>query len=32
VTHDRDLARRASRVLEIADGRIISDRATVPTL
>ncbi len=31
VTHDRDLARRASRVLEIADGRIISDRATVPS-
>jgi putative ABC transport system ATP-binding protein len=27
VTHDRDLARRASRVLEIADGRIVGDHA-----
>ena len=27
VTHDRDLARRASRVLEIADGRIVDDHA-----
>jgi putative ABC transport system ATP-binding protein len=25
VTHDRDLAQRASRVLEIADGRIVGD-------
>ena len=31
VTHDRDLARRASRVLEIADGRIVGDHATAPT-
>ena len=27
ITHDMALARRASRIVEIRDGRIVSDRA-----
>ena len=30
VTHDRDVARHAGRIIEIADGRIVSDRRQTP--
>ena len=29
ITHDRDLARRCSRVIEMRDGRIVADRPSV---
>jgi putative ABC transport system ATP-binding protein len=28
ITHDRDLAARCARVVELADGRIVADRLT----